>query len=144
MEAREEGSGSKDHGETRKRGGTRDKGCAVERRWLSKGRLKGGLGRRGVAKRWRRRGGETYVNTCCYTREGTSVRGSFSETAYSAADKEKKTSLTSRNDVWRQFYCAFHSVGRFEIQARILLCPSGGTEGQARQRNGEMYRCTED
>lgn len=69
-------------------------------------------------------GMKTYVNTCCYTWESTSVRGSLSETAYSVADKAKKTSLTPRNDVWRQFYCAFHSVGRFEIQARILLCPN--------------------
>lgn len=77
----------------------------------------------GRAKGWRRR----YVNTRRYSWESTSVGvGSLSETAYTVADKAKKTSPTSRNDVWRQFYCAFHSVGRFEIQARILLCPERG------------------
>jgi len=28
-----------------------------------------------------------------------------------------------KRDVWRQFHCAFHSVGRFEIQARIPFVP---------------------
>lgn len=99
--------------------------CNVRQRmwWNENRKLKGGT-------EWKRRKGrkgggmKTYVNTCCYTWESTSVRGSLSETAYSVADKAKKTFLTPRNDVWRQFYCAFHSVGRFEIQARILLCPN--------------------
>lgn len=82
---------------------------------------------------WQRDEGEgrgTYVNTRCWGKHFC-WSGSLSETAYTVADKVKKTSPTSRNDVWRQFYCAFHSVGRFEIQARILLCPKRGTEGQA-------------
>lgn len=53
--------------------------------------------------------------------------GPLSETAYIRGGQgEENVSHFSRNDVWRQFYCAFHSVGRFEIQARILLCPRRG------------------
>lgn len=72
-----------------------------------------------------------YVNTHVVTvgKALLSEWVSLSETplAYTkVADKVRKTSPTSLDDVWRQFYCAFHSVGRFEIQARIhFFVPHG-------------------
>ena len=45
-----------------------------------------------------------------------------------------------KRDVWRQFHCAFHSVGRFEIQARIpfVLEQRGDKTGDGRrEREGE-------
>jgi len=53
---------------------------------------------------------------------GGTRTGPFSEgglhAAAGTARKASFASLEARRDVWRQFHCAFHSVGRFEIQAR--------------------------
>lgn len=47
----------------------------------------------------------------------------------------------SKRDVWRQFHCAFHSVGRFEIQARIPFVPEQrGDKGGDDSREGEGTR----
>lgn len=86
-------------------------------------------------------------------RGGTSDGGSFSEAAYTARQSRQATENVfyfSKRDVWRQFHCAFHSVGRFEIQARIPFVPEqrGDKAGDGRTRRGLrreiLYRCRED
>lgn len=72
-------------------------------------------------------------------RGGTSGAGSFSEAAYTARQNRQATENVfyfSKHDVWRQFHCAFHSVGRFEIQARIPFVPKqrGDKGGDDRRR----------
>lgn len=50
----------------------------------------------------------------------------FPRAAYVARQNRQATENVfyfSKRDVWRQFHCAFHSVGRFEIQARIPFVP---------------------
>lgn len=51
----------------------------------------------------------------------------------------------SKRDVWRQFHCAFHSVGRFEIQARIpFVLEQRGDKGGEMVRKEILYGSRED
>lgn len=88
---------------------------------------------RGVGrKREAGRGRETRIypvreyNGCCTSGRHFWRRVLFPRAAYVARQNRQATENVfyfSKRDVWRQFHCAFHSVGRFEIQARIPFVP---------------------
>lgn len=68
-----------------------------------------------------------------------------SKAAYTAQQNRQTTENVFyflKRDVWRQFYCAFHSVGRFEIQARILfvLEQRGDKAGDGRREGWQGER----
>lgn len=69
---------------------------------------------------------------CCTSSGKYSWKESFSG---AAAYTSESVFYFSRRNVWRQFHCAFHSVGRFEIQARILfVLEQRGDKGGVEER----------
>lgn len=90
-----------------------------------------------------------YEYTCCYTSgKVLPAEGLFlSRLTRCARDQTTENVFYfSKRDVWRQFYCAFHSVGRFEIQARIpfVLEQRGDKGGEGTGGGVILYRCRED
>lgn len=93
----------------------------------SRGRRSGKKWRSG--KETRRARGEFHLReyTRCYT--SVKLRSSWRRDLFwgglhGAPDRARPKEsvfyfLRETRDVWRQFHCAFHSVGRFEIQVRI-------------------------